>query len=109
MNLDFMAFLAGSSFIFGSWICEADCDGKLQSRLLKELEPREVANNSPDMVTQLAEDFARLSTSDPTRMTEQGVYDYNTIINYDLVFNLDSKLKAPSPFLLELGNTAPIV
>jgi hypothetical protein len=30
-----MIFLAESTFIFGSWIYEADDDGKLQGHLLK--------------------------------------------------------------------------
>jgi hypothetical protein len=33
MDLDNMIFLTGSTFIFESWICEADDDGKLQGRL----------------------------------------------------------------------------
>jgi hypothetical protein len=35
-DLDNMIFSTGSTFIFGSWICEADDDGKLQGHLLKD-------------------------------------------------------------------------
>jgi hypothetical protein len=36
-SMDFgdMIFPAGSTFVFGSWICVADDDGKLQSRLME--------------------------------------------------------------------------
>jgi hypothetical protein len=37
MDLDKIIFSMGSTFIFGSWIYEADDDGKLQGRLLKDL------------------------------------------------------------------------
>jgi hypothetical protein len=33
-----MFFLMGSTFIFGSWICEADGDDKLQGCLLEDSE-----------------------------------------------------------------------
>ena len=36
MDLDNMIFPTGSTFIFGSWICEADNYGKLQGHLLKD-------------------------------------------------------------------------
>ena len=38
MDLDNMIFSKGSTFIFGSWICEAGDDGRLQGRLLKDSE-----------------------------------------------------------------------
>ena len=41
MDLDNMIFSMGSTFIFGSWICEAGDDGKLQSRLLKDSDHHE--------------------------------------------------------------------
>ena len=36
MDLDNMIFSKGSTFIFGSWICETGDDGKLQNRLLED-------------------------------------------------------------------------
>ena len=38
MDLDNMIFSKGSTFIFGLWICEAGDDGKLQGRLLEDLD-----------------------------------------------------------------------
>ena len=40
-DLDNIIFSMGSTFIFGSWICEAGDDGKLQSRLLEDLDHHE--------------------------------------------------------------------
>jgi hypothetical protein len=37
-----MFFPAKSTFIFGSWICEADGDGKLQGHLLEDLEHQDM-------------------------------------------------------------------
>ena len=36
MDLDNMIFPTGSTFIFGSWICEADNYDKLQGHLLED-------------------------------------------------------------------------
>ena len=41
MDLVNMIFSMGSIFIFGSWICEAGDDGKLQSRLLEDSDHHE--------------------------------------------------------------------
>jgi hypothetical protein len=35
VDLDNMIFSVGTAFIFGSWICEADDNGKLQSLLIE--------------------------------------------------------------------------
>ena len=40
-DLDNMIFSMGSTFIFGSWICEADDNGELQSRLLEDSDHHE--------------------------------------------------------------------
>ena len=54
MDLDNMIFSTGSTFIFGSWICEASDDGKLQSHLLEDLGHHEdifVSVTTTDQVT----------------------------------------------------------
>jgi hypothetical protein len=61
-----MIFLMGSTFIFGSWICEADDDGKLQSRLLEDSDHHEDLSISATTTDQLTERFAQLVMSDPT-------------------------------------------
>ena len=66
MDLDNMIFSMGSTFIFGSWICEADDNGKLQSHLLKDLDHHEDLSISVTTTDQLIRRFAQLVMSDPT-------------------------------------------
>jgi hypothetical protein len=61
-----MIFSAGTAFIFGSWICEVDNNGKLQSPLMEISAPQASPNVSTTMMDQLAEEFLHLSISDPT-------------------------------------------
>jgi len=56
-DLDNMIFSMGSTFIFGSWICEADDNGKLQSRLLEDSDHHEDLSISATTTDQLAERF----------------------------------------------------
>jgi hypothetical protein len=65
-----MIFLAGSAFIFVSWICEADDNGKLQSRLMEISAPQASPDVSMTTLDQLAEEFSHLSISDSTRTRE---------------------------------------
>ena len=57
-DLDNMIFSAGSTFIFGSWIYEADDNGKLQGRLLEDSDHHEVYSISATTTDQLAGRFA---------------------------------------------------
>ena len=66
MDLDNMIFSMGSTFIFGSWIYEADDNGKLQGRLLKDSDHHEDLAISATMADQIARKLARLVMSDPT-------------------------------------------
>jgi hypothetical protein len=66
MDLDNMIFSMGSTFIFGSWIYEADDDGKLQGHLLKDSARNEDLAISMTTTYQLAGRFTRLAMSDPT-------------------------------------------
>jgi hypothetical protein len=61
-----MIFSTGSTFIFGSWICEVDDDGKLQGRLLEDSARHEDLAILMIATDQLAKRFARLVMSDPT-------------------------------------------
>ena len=65
-DLDNMIFSTTSIFIFGSWICEADDDGKLQSHLLKDSDHHEDLSVSTTTTDQLVGRFAQLVMSDPT-------------------------------------------
>ena len=61
MDLDNMIFSKGSTFIFGSWICKAGDDGKLQGRLLEDSDHHQDHPISPIMTDQLAGRFAQLN------------------------------------------------
>jgi hypothetical protein len=58
IDLDNMIFLVGSIFIFGSWIYEADGDGKLQRCLLKDSEAQRTLTISSTVTNQLVEKFS---------------------------------------------------
>ena len=52
-----MIFSTGSTFIFGSWICEVGNDGKLQSRLLEDSDHHEDLSISATTTDQLTVRF----------------------------------------------------
>ena len=66
MDLDNIIFPTGSTFIFGSWIYEADDNGKLQSRLLEDSNHHEDYSISPTTTDQIFGRFAQLMMSDLT-------------------------------------------
>ena len=57
-DLDNMIFSTGSTYIFGSWIYEADDNGKLQSRLLEDSDHHEDLYISATTIDQLTGRFA---------------------------------------------------
>ena len=65
-DLDNMIFSTGSTFIFGSWIYEADDNNMLQGRLLEDSDHHEDLAISATMADQIARKLARLVMSDPT-------------------------------------------
>ena len=77
-DLDNMIFSTGSTFIFGSWICEADDNGKLQSRLLEDSNHHENHSISATTTGQLTERFARLAMSDSTQVSRPCASDSNS-------------------------------
>ena len=68
-DLDSMIFSTGSTFIFGSWICEADNNGKLQCCLLEDSDHHEDLAISATTADQIAEKLTRLVMSDPTQIS----------------------------------------
>jgi hypothetical protein len=90
-----MIFPVGSTFIFGSWICEADGDGKLQGRLLKNSEHHEAHDVSATMADRLTKRISRMLDSDS-----------NSNSASDLESHPSSLYDGPSPFLFGLPNTA---
>ena len=77
-DLDNMIFSKGSTFIFGSWICEAGDDGKLQGRLLEDSDHHEDHSISVTTIDQLAGRFAQLAMSDPTQISWLHASDSNS-------------------------------
>ena len=100
-----MIFSTGSTFIFGSWICEADDDGKLQSRLLEDLDHLEDHSFLATMTDQLVERFAQLVLSDRTQISWLCASDSNSGSTSEMEFDLSS-FEDPSSFLMGLQNAA---
>jgi hypothetical protein len=82
-----MIFPKGSTFIFGSWVCEADDEGNLQGRVVETLEACEELT----LLTKLTEDLTeRLTVSESTRTL--------TATSLDLTSGLGSPLRVLSGF-----------
>jgi hypothetical protein len=70
MDFDDMIFPAGSTFVFGSWICVADNNDMLQSQLNDILPPQHTLATPAILMDQLAEKFSQLSISDSSQISE---------------------------------------
>ena len=68
MDLYNMIFPTGSTFIFGSWIYEADNNSKLQGYLLKDSDHHEDLSISVTTTDQLIGRFTQLVISNPTQI-----------------------------------------
>jgi hypothetical protein len=96
-----MTFSAGTTFVFGSWICEADGNGKLHTHLREEKE-------FDDKVEyKLAEKMTKLSTSDPTRNEEES--GYKTDSEKEIQPDSETIFTAQEPTLIGLGDTTMIM
>ena len=105
MDLDNMIFTTGSTFIFGSWICEAGDDGKLQSRLLEDSVHHE---NFPILATttdQITGRFAQLVMFDSTQVSRLCASDSNSGSASKMEYDPGS-FENPSSFPMRLQNTA---
>jgi hypothetical protein len=76
VDLNNMIFSAGITFIFGSWICEADENGKLRSHLMEISTPQVSPDISTATLDQLAKKLSHLLISNSTWTRE-------VIINHD--------------------------
>ena len=95
-----MTFSAGTTFVFGSWICKADGDGKLRTRLREEKE------FDDEIKVELAEKMTKFSTSDPTQSEEESGYETDS----EKEIRPDSKtiFTTQEPSLIGLGDTTTI-
>jgi hypothetical protein len=65
-----MIFPVGSTFVFGSWICVANNDGRLQSQLMEILPPQYTFAAPTIVMDQLIEKLSQLSISDSTQISK---------------------------------------
>ena len=78
MDLNSTIFSTGSTFIFGSWICEADDNGNLQSCLLEDSNHHEDYSILATMTDQITRRFAQLMMSDSTQVSRLCASDSNS-------------------------------
>ena len=104
-DLDNMIFSTGSTFIFGSWICKAGHDGKLQNHLLKDSDHHEDLSISTTTTDQLTGRFARLVMSNPTQISRLCASDSNSGSASEMESYLSS-FEKPNSFPTGLQNAA---
>ena len=102
MDLDNIIFPTGSTFIFGSWICEADNNGKLQSHLLEDPDHLKEVPISTTTTDQLTRRFAQLIISESNRISRPLVSDSNSSSKAKFY---PSAFKKPSSFLARFQST----
>jgi hypothetical protein len=102
-----MIFLAGSTFVFGSWICVADDVGRLQSQLTEILPPQHTLVAPAIVVDQLVEKFSQLSISDSIQISKvPKAFDSGsaTLEEINPEFNSGSTPEVSGPYPLGLCN-----
>ena len=107
MDLDNMIFSMGSTFTFGSWICEAGDDGKLQNSLLEDSDHHEDIFVSATTTDQVTGRFAQLVMSDSTQVSRLCISDSNLGSASEMESD-PSSFKDPSSFLMGLQNAASV-
>ena len=105
MDLDNMIFSIGSTFIFGSWICEVGDNGKLQGHLLEDSDHHEDLAISTTMTDQIAERLTWLVMSDPTQVSRLCASDPNSGSASEIESD-PSSFGKPSSFPMGLKNVA---
>ena len=109
MDLVNMIFSTGSTFIFGSWIYEADDNDKLQGHLLEDLDHHEDLAISATTADQITGKLAWLVMSDPTQISRPTVFHASPssfplgLYNATIQSSLEN---SPSSFSAGLQNTA---
>jgi hypothetical protein len=101
-----MIFPMGSTFIFGSWVYEADDEGNLHGRLIEAPEAHEDLTLPTGLAKDLTERFSVLMMPESTQAP--------TTTDLNLVSGLDSSSEfnpgsfgiEPSSFLIGLWNAA---
>ena len=105
MDLDNMIFSMGSTFIFGSWICEADDNGKLQGCLLEDSKQHEDYSIPATTTDQISGRFAQLMVSNSTQVSRLCASDSNSGSASETE-SYPSSFGKPSSFPMGLKNMA---
>jgi hypothetical protein len=108
MDLDNMIFSTGSTFTFGSWICEADSQGKLQGRLLEDRKDQEDLILSARSTEELVERFLRLAMSESLQVSPTIEFNSNSETESTSETNLGFFHDKPGSFPMGLRNSASI-
>ena len=103
-----MSFSTGKTFVFGSWICEAGGNGKLQSRLIKESDYEDVKIDQMEE-QQLIEKMIKLSTSSPSQTDNVEGYETDSETENKTDYNSKAIIKISQVFPHRLQNLASIV
>ena len=104
MDLDNMIFPTGSTFIFGSWIYEADNYGRLQSHLLKDPDQHEEFPISTTTTDQLTRRSAQLIIPNSNKISRLRASDSNSSSVSEMK-SYSSAFKKPSSFLARFQST----
>jgi hypothetical protein len=108
MDLDNMIFSTGSTFTFGSWICEADNQGKLQGCLLKDRKDQEDLTLSTRSTEELVGRFSRLAMSESVQVSPTIEFNLDSETESTSETNLGSYHDKPGSFPMDLRNSASI-
>jgi hypothetical protein len=108
MDLDNTIFSTGSTFTFGSWICEVDNQGKLQGRLLEDRKDKEDLTLSARSTEELAGRFSRLAMSESVQVSPTIEFNSDFETESTSETNLGSFHDKPGSFSIGLQNSASI-
>ena len=103
-----MSFPMGTTFIFRSWICKVDGDGRLQSCLIEKSDYEDVKIDQMEE-QQLIEKMIKLSTSSPSRTDKEEGYETDSETENKTDYNSKTIIKIPQVFRYGLQNSASIV
>jgi hypothetical protein len=105
-DFDDMIFPMGSTFVFGSWVCEADDEGNLHGRLVEAQEAHEDLTLSTRLTEDLAESFSGLTMPESTQASTGTILDSVSGSESSSGSNPGSFGIEPSSFPIGLWNTA---
>jgi hypothetical protein len=106
MDFDDMIFPMGSTFIFGSWVYEADDEDNLHGRLVKALEAHDDLTLLMGLARDLVKRFLGLTMPESTQALTTTDLDLVSGSDFSSESNLGSFGIEPSSFPIGLRNAA---